>query len=39
LDQRNLSAIGVFGSTLSLVKRRRGRQKGGYPNEFPHAGV
>ena len=39
LDQRNLGAIGVFGSTLSLVNRRRGRQKGGYPNDLPHAGV
>jgi len=28
-----------FGSTLSLVNRRRRRQKGGYPDEFPHAGV
>jgi hypothetical protein len=28
-----------FGSTMSLVNRRRGRQKGGNPNEYPDAGV
>jgi hypothetical protein len=35
----NPGAIGPFGFTMSLVNRRRGRQKGGHPNEYPHAGM
>jgi hypothetical protein len=39
VDQWYPGAIGAFGSTLSLVNQRHGRQKGGHPNECPHAGV
>ena len=35
----NPGAIGAFRVHLSLVNRRRGRQKGGHRNECPHAGV